>query len=89
MPKVTTLQVYILDRAFPNKWNKNDPVRHLREQPLGAARSKFAMGFMTHGLVLHSGVDVQELWVLTPLSIDHVLQKASMFAQRLAVPAVA
>ncbi|KAK9836610.1 hypothetical protein WJX74_004293 [Apatococcus lobatus] len=78
-------QVYILDRAFPDSWNRTDPVRHLREQPLGAARSKFNVGFMTHGLVLHHGVDVQELWVVTTMSLEAIIQEASGHVSRMSV----
>ena len=80
--------MYILDRAFPDKWNKSEPVRHLREQPLGAPRSKLAM-FLTHGLVLHKGVDVQELWVVTPLSLVDVLREASGFVSGASLSALA
>ncbi len=78
------MQVHVLDRAFPVKALGTDPCRYLQEQPLGAARSKAIMGLMTHGLLLHDGVDIQEIWVVTSVSLEDILAEACSAVQQYA-----
>ncbi|KAK9865461.1 hypothetical protein WJX84_010783 [Apatococcus fuscideae] len=73
-------RVHALDRAFPDKSGGNEPIRHLREQPLGAARSRNFAGIVTHGLLLHHGVDAQDLWAVTSMSLQSTLWQANKIA---------